>query len=80
MTRNGSRGLFPKLATGLNVHFMITSGHLLANYMSFFFTKLKFRRSSSAPQNDHLNFFSFVKNFHVLGEKMSRKGQKTVMY
>ena len=31
---------------------------------------------NSAPQNDRLNF-SFVKDIHVVGKKMARKGWKT---
>ena len=33
-------------------------------------------KTLSAPQNDRLNF-SFVKNNHVVGKKMARKGRKT---
>ena len=33
-------------------------------------------QTSSASQNDRLNF-SFVKDTHVVGEKMTRSGRKT---
>ena len=33
----------------------------------------------SAPQNNRLNF-SFVKDIHVVGEKMARKGRITAIY
>ena len=33
----------------------------------------------SAPQNDRLNF-SFVKDIHVVGNKMARMGRKTAIY
>ena len=36
-------------------------------------------KSPSAPQSDCLDF-SFVKDFHVFGEKMARMGRKTVIY
>ena len=32
----------------------------------------------SAPQNDRLNF-SFVKDIHVVGKEMSRKGRKSLV-
>ena len=59
-----------------------------------FFTKLKKKgegnicvltfepikiKTHSAPQNDRLNF-SFVKDIHVVCEKMARKGRKTAIY
>ena len=33
-------------------------------------------QTRSAPQNDSLNF-SFVKDIHVVGEKVARNGHKT---
>ena len=36
-------------------------------------------QTHSAPQNDRLNF-SFVKDNHVVGKKMARKGRKTAIY
>ena len=39
------------------------------------FEPIKFL-TCSAPQNDRLNF-SFVKDIHVVGEKMARNGRKT---
>ena len=36
-------------------------------------------QTCSAPQNDCLNF-SFVKDIHVVGEKIARNGRKLVIY
>ena len=36
-------------------------------------------QTHSAPQNDCLNF-SFVKDIHVVGEKMAKKCRKTAIY
>ena len=45
---------------------------------SFCFEPMKIL-TCSAPQNDPLNF-SFVKDVHVVGEKMAQKGRKTAIY
>ena len=42
------------------------------------FEPIKFL-TCSRPQNDRLNF-SFVKDIHVVGEKMARNGRKTAIY
>ena len=36
-------------------------------------------QTNSAPQNDRLNF-SFVKDIHVVGQQITRKGRKTAIY
>ena len=36
-------------------------------------------QTHQAPQNDRLNL-SFLKDFHVVGEKMARKGHKMAIF
>ena len=51
-------------------------------FLYFFFISVitfePIKQTRSAPQNDSLNF-SFVKDIHVVGEKIARKGRKTAL-
>ena len=65
-------GVFRNLKV-INDYFKTISGHFLATTL-ISFEPIKIQTSLS-PQNDRLNL-SFVKDIHVVGEKMARNGRK----
>jgi hypothetical protein len=72
--QNSLRQTSPKI-----MYFQTRKINILANIVLLLLIQLRFRKTKYIPQNDRLNL-SFVKDFYLVGKKMTRNGHKTAIY